>query len=119
MQSMFGAFNLLNSPIDNLSYRSHPLVGGAEALAVEALPDGDLTTLLSDPDSVKSRPYSTNMYERNIRQGDPNFDPLTYTAHRMNPFDRTLNSYLRIPEKQKAGDLQLADALPSVFQPMF
>lgn len=119
MQSMFGAFSLLNNPIDDLSYRSHPLIGGAKALAVDTLPDSDLTTLLSDPESVKYRPYSTNMYERNIREGDPNFNPLTYTAHRMNPFDRTLNSYLRIPEKQKAGDLQLADALPSVFQPMF
>lgn len=119
LQSMFGAFSLLNNPIDDLSYRSHPLIGGAKAAVTAALPDSDLTTLLQDPESVKYRPYSTNMYERNIKQGDPKFNPLEYTVHRINPFERAVNTYLRVPAKAKEGDLQLSDALPSVFQPMF
>ncbi len=119
LQSMFGAFSLLNDPVDNLSYRVNPLVGGAKAAAVEALPDSELTTLLSDPESVKYRPYSGDMYERNIKQGDPEFNPLYYTLHRANPYDRALNAQMRIPEKLKEGEFQLSDALPSVFQPMF
>ena len=119
LQSMFGAFNLLNSPIDNLSYRVNPLIGGAKTAAVEALPDSELTTLLQDPDSVKYRPYSTDMYERNVKQGDPNFSPLKYTLHRMNPYDRVMNAHLRLPEKVKEGEAQLSDVLPSVFQPVF
>ena len=119
LQSMFGAFSLLNDPVDNLSYRVNPLIGGAKAAAVEALPDSELTTLLSDPESVKYRPYSGDMYERNIKQGDPEFNPLYYTLHRANPYDRALNAQMRIPEKLKEGEFQLSDALPSVFQPMF
>jgi hypothetical protein len=119
LQSMFGAFSLLNDPIDNLSYRVNPLIGGAKAAATSLLPDSDLTTYLEDPESVKYRPYSGDMYERNIKQGDPNFDPLNYTLHRMNPFDRAISSQMRIPAKWEAGEVQLSDALPSVFQPMF
>ena len=119
LQSMFGAFSLLNNPIDDLSYRVNPLIGGAKTAAVEALPDSELTTLLQDPDSVKYRPYSTDMYERNIKQGDPNFSPLKYTLHRMNPYDRAMNAHLRLPDKVKEGEAQLSDVLPSVFQPVF
>jgi hypothetical protein len=119
LQSMFGAFNLLNDPIDNLTYRVNPLISGAKTAAAEVLPDNELTTLLQDPESVKYRPYSTNMYERNVKQGDPNFNPLEYTLHRMNPYERAINTYLRVPEKIKKDEFQLSDALPSVFQPMF
>lgn len=119
LQSMFGAFSLLNNPVDDLSYRTHPLIGGAKATVANMMPDSELTTLLSDPDSVKYRPYSTDMYERNIKQGDPNFSPAAYTLHRMNPYDRAMSAHLRIPEKAKAGELQMSDVLPSVFQPVF
>ena len=119
LQSMFGAFNLLNDPVDNLSYRVNPLISGAKVAAVEAMPDSDLTTLLRDPENVKYRPYSTDVYERNVKQGDPNFSAVNYTLHRMNPYERAINNYLRVPEKAEAGELQLSDALPSVFQPMF
>jgi hypothetical protein len=120
LQSMFGAFNLLNDPVDNLSYRVNPLVSGAKVAATQALPDNELTTLLKgDPESIKYRPYSTDMYERNVKQGDPNFDPVKYTLHRMNPYERSINTYLRAPQKMKEGEFQLSDALPSVFQPMF
>lgn len=119
LQSMFGAFNMLNDPVDNLSYRVNPLAGGAKAAVAQALPDSDLTTFLEDPESVKYRPYSGDMYERNIKQTDPNFNALEYTLHRANPFDRAMNAQLRIPEKAKANDLQMSDFLPSVFQPIF
>ena len=120
LQSMFGAFNLLNSPVDNLTYRVNPLMSGAKTAAASLLPpDNELTTLLSDPESVKYRPYSTDMYERNVKQGDKNFSPVKYTLHRMNPYDRAINAQLRLPAKVSEGDAQLADVFPSVFQPMF
>lgn len=119
LQSMFGAFNLLNDPVDNLTYRVNPLISGAKTAAAETLPDSDLTTLLQDSEGVKYRPYSTDMYERNIKQGDPNFNSLEYTLHRMNPYERAINTYLRVPEKVKKEEAQLSDVLPSVFQPMF
>lgn len=119
LQSMFGAFNLLNDPIDNLTYRVNPLISGAAVAATNALPANDLTTSLLDSESVKYRPYSENMYERNIKLGDEKFNPVEYTLHRMNPYDRALNAQMRIPEKAKKGEFQLSDVLPSVFQPMF
>jgi hypothetical protein len=119
LQSMFSAFNLLNDPVDNLTYRVHPLLSGAGATIANALPDNDLTTLLSNPESVKYRPYSTNMYERNIRRTDENFNSLEYAVHRANPYERVINNYLRLPEKVKKDEAQLSDVLPSVFQPIF
>ena len=120
LQSMFGAFSLLNDPIEDISYRVNPLIGGAKTAAAQMLPDSDLTTLLKgDSDSVKYRPYSTDMYERNITVDDPRFNALEYTIHRANPFERPLNTYLRLPEKIKAEEAQMSDVLPSVFQPMF
>jgi hypothetical protein len=119
LQSMFGAFNLLNDPIDNLTYRVNPLISGAATTVANALPANDLTTSLTNPESVKYRPYSENMYERNVKLGDDNFSPIEYTLHRMNPYDRALNAQMRIYEKAKQGEVQLSDVLPSVFQPMF
>lgn len=118
LQSMFGAFSLLNSPLSDLSYRRHPLIGGATA-ALSSISDNELTTLLSNPEDVKYRPYSTDMYERNIKATDPNFNPLEYTVHRMNPFERAVNTYLRTPGKVEKGEAQLSDFLPSIFQPDF
>ena len=119
LQSMFGAFNLLNDPIDNLTYRVNPLISGAATAVGSVLPTNDLTTSINNPDNVKYRPYSTNMYERNIKANDPKFNPIEYTLHRMNPFERAINTYLRFPEKVEKGEAQLSDVLPSVFQPMF
>jgi hypothetical protein len=119
MQSMFGAFNLLGDPINDLTYRVNPLIGGAATMASGALPDNELTTLLNDPESVKYRPYSTDMYERNVKIGDEKFNPMEYAVHRANPFERATNTYLRTPAKIKEGEFQLSDAFPSVFQPMF
>lgn len=118
LQSMFSAFSLLNSPVSDISYRLHPLIGGTAAAVNEQYPN-DLTTSLFPAEDVKYRPYSTNIYERNVRAGDPNFDPMEYTLHRMNPFERVTNTYLRTPAKIEKGEQQLSDFLPSVFQPDF
>ena len=116
LQSMFGAFNLLNDPVGNVSYRLHPalnagLVAGARA--------SGLTTSIGDPSEIRYRPYSTNVYERNITAEDPNFNPLEYALHRANPYERATNTYLRTGEKIERGDAQLSDFLPSIFQPKF
>lgn len=118
LQSMFSAFSLLNSPVSDVSYRLHPLIGGA-ASAVNTSAPNDLTTSLFPAEDVKYRPYSTDIYERNVKVGDPNFNPMEYTLHRMNPFERATNTYLRTPAKLKKGEQQLSDFLPSVFQPDF
>ena len=106
LNSMFGAFSLLNNPIDDISYRLNP------ALKLTTSP------LMKDED-VKYRPYSTNQYERNITKADPNFNPLEYALHSMNPYERTINTYLRTPGKFAKGQAQLSDVLPSIFQPDF
>jgi hypothetical protein len=118
LQSMFGAFNLLNDPVGNMQYRVHPLVSGGIAAANKLAPN-ELTTSLAPTEETKYRPYSTNMYERNIKSSDPNFNPLEYTVHRMNPYERVLNTYLRTPDKVRQGEAQLSDFVPSVFQPDF
>lgn len=118
LQSMFGAFNLLNDPVGNMQYRVNPLVSGGVAAANRLAPN-ELTTSLAPTEETKYRPYSTDMYERNVKSSDPNFNPLEYTVHRMNPYERAMNTYLRTPEKVKKGDAQLSDFVPSVFQPDF
>lgn len=105
-QSMFTAFNTMNSPLDSIYYRLNPLTR-------------PFTRHLRPDEDVKYRPYSTNMYERNIKQGDDKFNDLSYTLHSVNPYERTLNTYLRTPNKIKQGTAQLSDFLPSVFQPDF
>ena len=116
LQSMFGAFNLVNEPIENLSYRLHPLISGSAQAANQALPHNPLTTLLGE---AKYRPYSTDIYERNVTQDDENFNPLSYAMHRSNPFERAVNTALRTPAKVREGQAQLSDFLPSIFQPDF
>jgi hypothetical protein len=116
LQSMFGAFNLINEPVENLSYRLHPLISGSAQAVNQALPHSPLTTFLGE---AKYRPYSTDMYERNVKQDDENFNSLAYTVHRSNPFERTINTALRTPAKVREGQAQLSDFLPSIFQPDF
>lgn len=106
LNSMFGAFSLLNNPVDDISYRLNP------ALKLTTSP------LMKDED-VKYRPYSTNQYERNVKKGDPNFNPVEYAVHSMNPYERTINTFLRTPGKFAKGEAQLSDVLPSIFQPDF
>ena len=116
LQSMFGAFNAMNNPLESLSQRTHPLIQGAQATLGKVLPFTDLTT---DPENIRYRPYNTNQYQPNIDVSEEEFNPLAYTAHKMNPFDRTLSTGLRTPGKVKRGEAQLSDFLPSVFQPDF
>lgn len=116
LQSMFGAFNLVNEPVENLSYRLHPLISGSAQAVNQTLPHSPLTTLLGE---AKYRPYSTDIYERNVKQDDENFNSLAYAMHRSNPFERTVNTALRTPKKVAEGQAQLSDFLPSVFQPDF
>lgn len=118
LQSMFGAFSLLNSPVQDLQYRVNPLISGGAAALAKEFPN-DLTTSLMPQEETKYRPYSTDMYERNVKASDPNFNPLEYAVHRANPYERMVNTYLRTPEKIKRGEAQLSDFVPSVFQPDF
>jgi hypothetical protein len=116
LQSMFGAFNLINEPVENLSYRLHPLISGSAQAVNQALPHSPLTTFLGE---AKYRPYSTDIYERNVKQDDENFNSLAYAMHRSNPFERTISTALRTPKKVAEGQAQLSDFLPSIFQPDF
>lgn len=118
LQSMFGAFSLLNDPINDLQYRLHPAITGTAAIAHHQTPT-DLTTLLNPDENLKYRPYSTNPYERNVSPEDPNYNALEFAIHRANPLERATNTYLRTPSKVRNGSAQLSDFLPSVFQPEF
>ena len=106
MNSMFSAFNLLNNPVENVAFRLNPI----------ATP---LTRHLQEEDSVRYRPYSTNIYERNITPEDENFRELSLLFHRLNPFERQTNTYLRTLPKLEKGQAQLSDFAPSLFQPDF
>jgi hypothetical protein len=119
LQSMFTAFNAINNPVESLTQRVHPLVQGAGVAVEKGLNTSNLTTNLFKPEDVRYRPYNTDQYQPNINLNDKEFNPLTYTAHKMNPFDRPMNTYLRTPGKVKRGEAQLSDFLPSVFQPDF
>ena len=106
LNSMFGAFNSLQNPVKDLGQRVHPALS-------------PITHHLLDKEDVKYRPYSSNPYEKNIKKGDPNFSMLKYTFHRLNPYERAINTGLRTPNKLKEGTAQLYDFMPSVFQPDF
>lgn len=106
MNSMFSAFNLLNNPVENVAFRINPI----------ATP---LTRHLQEEDSVKYRPYSTNVYERNVTPKDENFRELSLLFHRLNPFERQTNTYLRTLPKLEKRQAQLSDFAPSLFQPDF
>ena len=106
LNSMFGAFSSLNNPIEDFTQRLKPPL--------------KLTTYpLQKAEDIKYRPYSTNPYEKNITRNDPRFNPLEYAIHSYNPYERTINTYSRTPAKVLAGNAQLSDFLPSIFQPNF
>jgi hypothetical protein len=119
LQSMFGAFSLINNPVEDVYYRLHPLLSGGLTAASKVEPIKSIAADAIPNESVKYRPYSTDMYERNITRDDPKFNPLAYAVHRMNPVERTVQTALRIPDKLKHNQAQLSDFSPSIFQPDF
>lgn len=110
-QSMFSAFNTLNNPIENLSYRTNPIISGA----VNGITKGKF----SNPDDVKYRPYNTNPYQRNIKATDPDFNLESFYLHNANPHERQISTFLRTPNKVREGTAQASDFFPSLFQPKF
>ena len=120
LNSMFSAFNLLNHPIENLTTRVHPLINTPMQLVQGKLGEHEIgLATYSDAENVKYRPYSTNRFERNRNITDDNFNPVSFAAHKLNPYDRTIGNALRFPDKMSGGDVQLSDIVPSVFQPDF
>jgi hypothetical protein len=119
LQSMFTAFNTMNNPLESTIQRSHPLIQGAGVSTERQLNHLNLTTNLFDPETVRYRPYNTDQYQPNINVDEDDFSAVKYTAHKLNPFDRALNTGLRTPGKVRRGEAQLSDFLPSVFQPDF
>jgi hypothetical protein len=104
--SMFGAFNSINDFKKDFTYRTNPVLR-------------PVTRHLMDYEDVKYRPYSFDQYEKNIKQNDSKWSTLKYMFHQLNPYERTLNTYLRTPGKVKNNNEQLSDFLPSIFQPDF
>lgn len=104
--SMFGAFNAVNNLKEDMAYRFNPALR-------------PITRHLQDPEDIKYRPYSTNVYEKNIKQDSPQFSELSYMFHQLNPYERAINTGLRTPKKIATNDYQLSDFLPSMFQPDF
>lgn len=119
LQSMFGAFSLINNPVEDVYYRLHPALSGGITAASQIEPLKSITADLLPSDSVKYRPYSTDMYERNVTRDDPNFNPVSYAIHRANPVERSVQAALRLPDKLSQDKAQLSDFLPSIFQPDF
>lgn len=119
LQSMFGAFSLMNSPIEDIYYRLNPMVGGAITAASKLPPIEPIAANILPAENVKYRPYSTDMYERNITRDDPEFNPISYAIHRGNPMERSVQAAIRLPDKLRNDQAQLSDLLPSVFQPDF
>lgn len=119
LQSMFGAFNLINNPVEDMYYRLHPTLSSGITAVSQVEPMKSITADVLPSDNVKYRPYSTDMYERNITRDDPNFNPVSYAIHRANPLERTVQTALRLPDKLKNNQAQLSDFSPSIFQPDF
>lgn len=118
LQSMFGAFSLLNDPMGDLQYRMHPAISGTASVASKMLPS-DLTTLLGAEENLTYRPYSTSPYTRNLSPSDAKYNPIDFAIHRANPFERATNTYLRTPTRVSRGEAQLSDFFPSIFQPEY
>ena len=106
LNSMFGAFNLINDPVEDMRYRLNPAIQLATS---PLLPD----------EEVRYRPHNTNIYQRNINKSDEEFNPLSYMFHTLNPYERQVKTFIRTPKKIEKGEAQLSDFLPSVFQPKF
>ena len=119
LQSMFGAFSLINNPVSDMYYRLHPMLSSGITAASKLPPIEPIAADLLPSEEVKYRPYSTDMYERNVTRDDPNFNLASYAIHRANPMERTTQAVLRLPDKLKQGEAQLSDFLPSIFQPDF
>lgn len=119
LQSMFGAFSLLNNPVEDVFYRLHPAISTTLTGLTQQGPLQPIAADLIPSEDVKYRPYSTDMYERNVTRDDPNFNTAEYAIHRFNPMERSIQSAIRLPDKLNEGDVQLSDFLPSVFQPDF
>lgn len=106
LNSMFGAFNLINDPVEDMRYRLNPAIQLATS---PLLPD----------EEVRYRPHNDNIYQRNVNKGDEEFNPLAYMFHTLNPYERQMKTFVRTPKKIEKGEAQLSDFLPSVFQPKF
>lgn len=120
LNSMFGAFNILNNPVEDLTNRVHPLINAPlQMLQAEMGQQGIGLATQEDATDVKYRPYSMNKFEKNIPYTSPDFDWREYLFHKLNPHDRAMSNAMRLPHKLGTGDVQLADILPSVFQPDF
>lgn len=120
LNSMFGAFNLLNNPVEDLTNRVHPLINAPlQMLQAEMGQRGIGLATQEDATDIKYRPYSMNKFEKNIPYTSPDFDWREYLFHKLNPQDRGVSNALRLPHKLGTGDVQLSDILPSVFQPDF
>lgn len=104
--SMFGAFNAMNDPRNDMAFRVNPI----------ARP---VTRHLQDDEDVRYRPYSMNMYEKNINAEDPKFNDLAYMFHQLNPYERFTQNALRFPQKMDRGELKLSDFASSIVQPDF
>lgn len=119
LQSMFGAFSLINSPGPDVYNRLHPMLSSGIATAAKLPGIRNIAADKLDSDTVKYRPYSTSRFQKNIRYGDKEFNPIAYAIHRNNPVERDLQAAIRLPDKVSAGEWQLSDVLPSIFQPDF
>lgn len=119
LQSMFGAFSLINSPGPDVYNRLHPMLSSGIATAAKLPGIRNIAADRLDSDTVKYRPYSTSRFQKNIRYGDKEFNPIAYAIHRNNPVERDLQAAIRLPDKVSAGEWQLSDVLPSIFQPDF
>lgn len=106
LQSFFGAFNTLNNPIQDVAYRVTPSLA-------------PITHHLQNSEDVKYRPYGTSRYDKNVKKGDKNFSAIRYTFHRLNPYERLIQNFSRLPDKVKHKDAQISDFSPSMFQPNF
>ena len=119
LQSMFGAFSLINSPGPDVYNRLHPMLSSGIVTASKLPGIRNIAADKLDSDTVKYRPYSTSRFQKNIRYGDKEFNPIAYAIHRNNPVERDLQAAIRLPDKVSAGEWQLSDVLPSIFQPDF
>ena len=103
---MFGAFNALNDPQGDFWFRTNPLLR-------------PVTRHLQRDEDVRYRPYSTNQYEKNIKQGDEKFNDLAYMFHQLNPYDKFINNMARLPGKIDKNEYRLSDFASSLIQPDF
>lgn len=120
LNSMFGAFHLLNHPIEDLTNRVHPLINAPMQMLQAEMGQHNMGLATpQDAEDVKYRPYSMNKFERNISYSSNDFNSLEFLFHKLNPYDRAISNVLRLPHKLGSGDAQLSDVVPSVFQPDF